>query len=289
LESAVLAAALAFVGCEWEGSDSESGSWNSRYSWVNFSGVYRGTGGGVLVTDYTVTSGTTGAVQRVESEVVGTARAGQSTYGGTFNNAPVRPRSVQIRAGVFVLTDNGLGVLSGSGKTGSIDYGTGGWSIDLLGEWPPAGSAITATYEYTVSGSSGAGSGGSGSSGSPVYSFTVNHQGNVLEIMDNNGRSYRGKLASVRTTGGITEDTPAEQQIPTAGTTVIGTYQAKGVSAAGMEVTMVGTFQGVVQGSGTAFSIVDRRMLGTWVEKHGRSGDINGQASPVDVTVAATE
>jgi len=287
LPAVLTVVSVAFVGCEWEAGDGDF-SWSSRYGWVNFSGVYRGVGGGVLVTDYTVTPGTPGSTNRTE-EQVGVTRAGQSTYGGRFSHGNVKPGTVQIRAGVFVLTDNGSGGLSGSGKTGSIDYGTGGWSIDLLGEYPPAGTPIIASYQYILAGSSGTGSAGPGSSGKTIHAFTVNHQGNVVEITDNNGCTYKGKFSSVKTTGGVDQDSsPEAQQQVTPGTTVVGSFSASGTSAAGLQVSMVGTFQGVVQGSGSSLSLADRRIFGTWIEKGGKTGDINGQASPISISVPET-
>ena len=61
--------AVGLVGCEWNtGDDAES--WSSSFNWVNFSGVYRGAGGGLLVTDYTTTPsvpGSTNTFTRTES------------------------------------------------------------------------------------------------------------------------------------------------------------------------------------------------------------------------------
>ena len=43
-------AALGLMGCEWD-STSGTDNWSSSYDWVNFSGVYRGTSGGLVVTE----------------------------------------------------------------------------------------------------------------------------------------------------------------------------------------------------------------------------------------------
>jgi hypothetical protein len=99
---------------------------------------------------------------------------------------------------------------------------------------------------------------------------------------------YRGKFSSVRTTGGIDQDTAAATQNPSAGTQVIGSFSASGTSAAGIQVKMVGTFQGVVQGGGAAISLADRRMYGTWIESGGKTGDINGEASPIGISTTTT-
>jgi hypothetical protein len=289
LESVALVAVAALLGCEWEGAGGGD-TWNERFSWVNFSGVYKGALAGVLVTDYSSSLGEIGATGAVftATETVGTAVAGQSLYSGTVRNSPLVAGGFQVTVGVFALHDDGTGQLTGSGKTGSVDYGTGAWTLDLLGEWPPAGSPIVVSYNYSSTGSGGAASEeDAGTSGIVIYSFVVDHTGNLLHITDNNGSVYQGKLSSVRTTGNFSQDSTV--QTPLAGEQVIASFTASGVSAAGMHVTMVGTFQGVVQGGalpGTtggaaSTSLADRRMLGTWIEKNGKTGNINGYAAPI--------
>ena len=46
------------------------------------------------------------------------------------------------------MTDNGSGVLSGDGAGGTVDYTTGGWTIDTTGDIPDAATPIYATYYY---------------------------------------------------------------------------------------------------------------------------------------------
>jgi hypothetical protein len=181
------------------------------------------------------------------------------------------------------LTDSGSGTLSGSGKTGTIDYGTGAWSINLIGEWPAGGSQIVASYQYLIAGNAGSGSAEPGSSGTTIYSFTVMHEGETLSITDNNGSVYTGTMGSVRSTGGADQDNTAT---PVAGDTIIAQFSATGVSAAGYSVTMTGTFQGTVTAGGdSGFSLANRAMYGTWIEDGGTTGDINGEASPIPITV----
>jgi hypothetical protein len=90
--SVLLLAAVAIlgtVGCEDWTSGGGVDDWNSRYNWVNFSGVYKGLGGGVLVTDYSATPGTPGTTNSVSDEVVAVAVTGQSTYSGMLNHESI--------------------------------------------------------------------------------------------------------------------------------------------------------------------------------------------------------
>lgn len=273
------------MGCEggWT-SGGGVDSWSSSYNWVNFSGVYRGIDGGVLVTDYTATPGTPGVTNAVSGENIDTGDGG-SMYSGSLNHESIVPGSVTIIAGGYTLTDNGSGVLSGGGGSGTIGYGSGTWSIDMGAHIINSGVAIYANYEYTVAGSSGSGSAGSGVSGKTIYSFSVQQEGENLIIVDNNGSTYNGSFGSIRATGGADQ---SNQSTPAAGDSVIGSYEASGVSAAGYEVKLVGTFQGVVGVNGTSFSLADRQMFGTWIEDGGRTGDINGEASPITITVTSS-
>jgi hypothetical protein len=280
-----MAAAL-LMGCEggWT-SGGGVDSWSDAYNWVNFSGVYRGVGGGVLVTDYTATPGTPGVTNSVSGQNVDMGDGG-NTYGGSLGHASIVPNSVTISAGGFTLTDNGSGVLSGGGGSGTISYGNGAWSINMGTHVINSGTPIFASYQYVVSGSSGSGAAGSGASGITIYSFTVQHQGQNISIVDNNGSTYSGHFGSISSTGGANQD---NQTTPATGDSVTGTFEATGVSGAGFTVSIVGTFQGVVgAGDGTSFSLANRQMFGTWIEEGGRTGDVNGEASPIQVTVGTT-
>lgn len=286
LPSRMLVLSLAvtlLMGCEggWT-SGGGVDSWSDAYNWVNFSGVYRGIDGGVLVTDYTATPGTPGVTNAVSGENIDTGDDG-SMYSGSLNHESIVPGSVTIIAGGYTLTDNGSGVLSGGGGSGTIGYGSGTWSIDMGSHIINSGVAIYANYEYTVAGSSGSGSAGSGTSGFTIYSFSVQQQGQTISIVDNKGCTYEGNFGSIRSTGGADQN---NQATPATGDTVTGTFEASGVSAAGFEVKMVGTFQGVVgAGSAGVFSLGNRQIFGTWIEEGGRTGDINGEASPITISL----
>ena len=282
---AISLATTLLVGCEggWT-SGGGVDSWSDAYNWVNFSGVYRGIDGGILVTDYTATPGTPGQTNAVSGEDVDTGDDG-SLYSGSLAHGSIVPGSVTIIAGGYTLTDNGSGVLSGGGGSGTVGYGEGTWSIDMGAHVIDSGTTIYANYTYTVAGSSGSSGAGSGVSGKTIYSFTVTQQGENITIVDNNGCTYEGVFGSIRATGGADQDS---QTTPATGDSVVGSYEVSGVSAAGYEVKMVGTFQGVVAAGTSSFSLADRQMFGTWIEDGGCTGDINGEASPVTITVSTT-
>ena len=209
--AALLVAGWMTSGCDWQaGSSSETVS--DRYNFANFSGVYRAANDGLLISDYTSypDAGTAGSTNTITGEAIGSTTAGDSVYSGVLAHGAVLPNSVQIRAGVFVLTDNGTGALAGNGKTGTIVYQTGAWSINLAGEWPPDGTSITASYRYGVNASSGSTAGinanNPGVSGAAIYSFNITQSGNSITIVDNNGATYSGKISSIRSTGGVSSD-----------------------------------------------------------------------------------
>ncbi len=282
---------MSLAGCEW-GNTSSGDSVNSRYDWANFNGVYRGDNG-AIVSDYTISGGSTaGGSVRVSNERVGTGVSGQSKYSGTVAGHPVEANSFQVRVGVFTLADIGGGVLSGSGKTGHISYDSGAWSIDLAGESPSAGAAILASYAYTQGASVDAGGANSGVSGNPIYTFNVNQDGNSVTLTDNNGAVYKGKIKSVRTSGGMNQDnreaTQSSQsgtQTPNPGEVVTANFEVSGTSAAGKSVKIVGAFAGLVGGNytgntalggGTKMWLQNRRMDGTWIESNGKTGNVAG-------------
>ncbi len=292
----VLACVAILMGCEYQGTG-DSGSWNSSASWVNFSGVYRAGGGGVLVSDFTIDTGGgssengTNSID-VSNEVIGQGNGVATVFSGTLAHGSILPGSLEINGGAFTLVDQGNGSLVGNlGSFGSVTYGTGAWSFNLNGIPLANGDNIIASYSYTVSsggGGGGSGGGGQGSSGAPIVTFTVFQAGNKIEITDNNGAKYNGQLGNVATTSGINSDSDTTL-VPSIGDSVIAEYTADGTSSAGKHVMLAGTFQGVVgRGSETAMFLNDRRMLGTWIESGGVTGDINGQASPVAISVSTT-
>jgi hypothetical protein len=283
-----------FTGCEWE---SGGDGYNSRYDWVDFSGVYRGVNGGYLLTAFSGTSGTPGTPGIpgttnifTRSQVVATTAGSQTKYSGVLSFRPVLSGSLTISTPFGTLIDDGSGGLGGAGAaSGSINYSTGGWSIDFGGA-PDVGQPLTANYRQIVvtPGSPGTLPGEPvvpasipGGSRIEIFSFTVLQQGQNIQITDNNGSVYSGKLGRANVTDGS-----ADAATVVVGTSIAMQFSANGVSAAGYQVKIVGTLQGVVSSlSGNQLQFADRRLFGTWIETGGKTGDINGQASPVTLTV----
>jgi len=285
----VVTGVILLMGCEgdWSAGGGVDG-WSERYNWVTFNGVYKGINGGVLVTDYTssVIPGAPGKTNAVTDEVVAIADGSKTKYSGVFSHDTVVPGSVQITvSGFMTLTDDGSGHLSGGGADGSVTYGTGAWSIDLKGLNPDSGTQILGSYQYSISGSSAASSSSAGSSGVTIYSFTVFQQGQRLEFTDNNGSKYTGEFGSIRSTSAVSQD---DVGTPVTGDSVIGAFQVQGTSASGFWVTIEGTLQGVVGSGEGTFMLSNRQMFGTWIEDGGRTGDVNGEASPISISVSTS-
>ncbi len=285
--------AVGIVGCDWD-TGSDATSWSSSYNWVNFSGVYRSAAGGLLVTDYTTTPATPGTTNTltVKDESQGSFAFGQMEFSGKLKNGNVSPNSVVISlyntSGVVIrsFSDNGNGVL-GSSSEGTIEYVSGAWTIKL-GQLAPAQSAgiIRASYSYLVSNSGSSGSGARPGSTGSIYAFTVIQQGQHLTFTDNNGATYTGYIGEMRTASGTERSDEEGKFMPTDGDTMIASFECSGVSAALMQVKIVGTLQGTVA-SGV---FTGRTLNGTWIEQGGKTGNINGQTTSVAIstTSAAT-
>lgn len=298
---AVLSAGLS--GCEW---DSSSGT-NSRYNFVNFSGVYRGINGGLLVTDYSSElstpsgEGSVGSTNNVASEQIATGNGIKDQFAGSLdqNNVVAGTLTIEAQGTVFTFTDpepfDGV-LVAAEGASGNINYNSGAWSLDFNGLAPDNGKKIVASYKYylepestdpdTGTGSGTRGNATSGVSGAEIYSFTIEHYGNDLRVIDNNGKTYSGKLGDVRSTSGVNQDSTTASV--DAGDSFIANYDVTGKSAAGKSVTMAGTLQGVVQSVSGQSGILDsRQMFGTWIEANGVNGDIQGEASPITINISS--
>jgi len=289
------------TGCSWEtGSDADS--WSSSYDWVNFSGVYRGVGGGLLVTDYTTTPSTPGVTNVYSKrESGGTMPIRGANASGQVSNGSLVPGSFMVTVGSnATLSDSTKdGTLAGNG-TGTVNYQGGTWSIELDAasvDWDKA-NPITVAYSYTVSrdgtSSSGARPGSTGS----IYSFDLAHQGQNLTLTDNNGAVYSGFISKISSASGAqntdigevgndesgndgTKYTYYESPLPENGDVIIASFEVSGVSAASMSVKIVGTLEGAV----AAGVFTSRTMDGTWIEVGGKTGDVNGQTETVAIPV----
>ena len=274
---------VGFVGCDWDTGD-DATSWSSSYNWVNFSGSYRSAAGGLLVTDYTTTPSTPGSTNSLQvTEGQGSFSANATAFNGKLKKTPIKPGTVVINFGYFSASDNGNGVLFASMGWGTIDYTAGNWRFTEAPQAQSAGS-ISASYAKLESNSSSAGSGARPGSTGSIYSFAVQHQGQHLTIVDNNGASYAGYIREMRTASGAERGDETERYVPVDGDTMVATFDCTGRSAAGMSVKIVGSFQGTV-----AASVFTGRILtGTWIELGGKTGDINGQTTVVPIA-ASTE
>lgn len=263
--------AIVLTGCEWEGTDQDE-SISQRYNWVSFSAVYR------PVTNAYLVGGFGEAGNQAEGEVIATGNGATTLFSGVLDHSEVTPGSLTISAAGFALSDNNNGLLFGNGKTGTVNYTTGAWSINLTPTALDAGTPIRATYQFSASQSPG-------SSGNPIYSLTVQQTGNSITMLDNNGATYSGTISSITSTGGVSQDEPSTTtSLPSSGDTVTGSFQVSGRSASGANVTITGTLVGTVVASAAtattsaSIQLNNREMHGTWVESGGQTGDIYGIA-----------
>lgn len=88
--------------------------------------------------------------------------------------------------------------------------------------------------------------------------------------------------------GSVSGTMNASSNTAVIGDSVVAQFSAEGVSAANYKVTIAGTFQGVVGGAAGATYLNNRKMYGTWIEEGGRTGDVNGEASPIVVTASSS-
>lgn len=292
------AVALGLMGCEWT-STSDGESWSSAYDWVNFSGVYRGLGGGLLVTDYTTTPsipGVTNTYSRTDSG--GTLPARGTTASGKVSHGSIVPGSFMVNVGnIAQLSDPGKdGLLTGNGS-GTVNYGGGTWAIEI-DTFSTVNQSISISYSYIVArDGSTAGGADSGATRFRIYSFNVVHQGQYLTVTDNNGATYTGRIKKMQSASGsqntdITQVgtdeeandrsakyTYQESPLPPDGDTIVASFECSGISKAGLSVRLLGTLQGTVAAS----IFTGRRMDGTWIELGGKTGDINAQTEAVSI------
>ena len=154
----VCVSSVLFLGCEgdWTAGGGVE-SWNARYNWVNFSGVYRKSGAGFLVSNYTS--------ENTVSEVIGDTTEGTGGTPGetasrsetfalavddvvrtwTLRFPPVKPGSVAITAPGITFTDQGDKTIVGSPRgSGTIDYETGALTLNFV--LAPGGGSVVVNY-----------------------------------------------------------------------------------------------------------------------------------------------
>ncbi len=280
-----LAAIALVAGCEWQSGGSAE-HFSDRYNWVNFSGVYRGVNGGLLVTDYTALPGASDITNTTARQLVATGDGVTAIFTGVAGRGNIVPGTFVVEAGDMYWLDNGSGTLVASGLgaiNGRIVYDTGAWMVRGV---VPAGVKVVIRYASTTDATqTGTNRPGSGASGIRIYSFSLTQEGNRITIVDNNGSVYTGEFGSITTNTGANRTTALNEQTTIlSGDAVIAQFNVKGVSAAGKNVRITGVLQGtavvnVDQITGVStLTLSDRRMTGTWIEEKGRTGDINGAA-----------
>lgn len=306
-----LAMVLTFLvsGCEWEESGAE-GTWSDSYSWINFSGLYRGVNG-TLVRNFASASSTTDGddtptVTVVSNENGGVAPASQTALNGMLVNKPgITPGSVSI---VLLpgapgdssgsATDNGSGVLIGSFNLvgidpasnfpmeGTINYSTGVWVLNLPapGLLTPAAIRVSYTYSAEEAASGGGTETELDVAGGPVTTMLVEQVGNRLRFVDSNGNEQQGVLSVVSLAGG--------DRTGRSSGGVSATYEVKG-TISGKSVKITGSFTGAYTapdtGEGDISGTMDNRILeGIWMQSDG-TADVYGVAPEVEVLVDTTE
>lgn len=85
--------------------------------------------------------------EHIDQEVIGTG-AGTS-FSSTLDFTPVKASTVKVVAGSVSGTDNGTGIITGTGVSGSIDYATGAISVVFTSS-VGAGVSVTAEYDYNM-------------------------------------------------------------------------------------------------------------------------------------------
>jgi len=202
------------VGCEWEAYNDDE-VWSDRFGWINFTGIYRGTSGSLLVTDFdsttVVTPGTIGQTNSVTGELIAYGNGSNTVFTGTLDGKPVSPGTVAISTAGYQFTDDRNGILNGTaGATGTITYETGAWSLDFGGAVLGNGVPIIAAYQFIVAPSSGSSSkSNQGNSGLPIYAFYIQQLGNQLTFTDNNGAVYNGYIINEQTSTGVDDPSVA--------------------------------------------------------------------------------
>ena len=302
---ALLCIVLYFTACEWESADDDT-AWNDNYAWANFSGTYRGAPGRMIVDNFRTTtpSSTNGAVSQkfsVVDEPDGNAPAMQTKLSGSCNRIPVLPGSLTVRLWsdvytnwIGTFTDNGGGVLNGTynivgpdqpkSGTGTIEYDTGVWALELQSPGLLQPATIYLSYVYEIKPESPVqdvtGNEESIVAGGNVYNFVVQQYGEKLLIRASNGAVFEGKMGPVKTTTGDSSGAMSGR--------IVANFQATGTSGR-EKVTLVGTFEGdytYTPASGTdtptptaaSGTLKNRLIQGTWIEADGDTADILGYA-----------
>jgi hypothetical protein len=279
-----LVGALALVmGCEWSSGGDES-SFNTRFNFLNWNGIYRGNNGAPVISDF---SAVPGEDITVAGEGIATGNGANTLFSGALAQRAILPGTLTITAGAYTFNDpNRDGILDGTPSgAGTIVYATGAWTLDFFGAAPAAGEPITASYVYEVAGNAA----GPGNTGGRIESIFVIHDGEVLTFKDNLGAVYMGRLGRIGPSSGElltinSNDPSADVRIPV---DIIAQFNVQGINSAGKEVTIAGVFRARV-GSGGA-TLTDRVMEGTYTERDGQIGNVSGNSPPVGIDLGGEQ
>lgn len=169
-----------YYAVEW--ASSPTGSWFRTWSHLQAMPASGGQQSAMVPVYYRVVWHDNPPTATVSAELLGTSTSGQQSYSGTLGRTPVVSGTPIITVAGFTWTDSdGNGSLTGgSGVTGSIDYQTGAWIIDLEGNYVDDDENITATYTYVTNGSS------------PPYPLTVTDE--LLATTTAGQQNYSGRL-----------------------------------------------------------------------------------------------
>ena len=272
---------LVFAGCEWS-SGGGATTWNDRENFVDFSGDYKNSDGGVLVRQFGAGSGsttnTTTTTNTVAGELLGTGDGTTTAFSGVLANGKPLPGSLTVVVGGYLFSDPGsvsagtvaLTVTPADGSSGSINLDTGAWALSFPAPIA-SGTQILSAYQYLSY--SSVVTPVQGNHGNPIYSFVLQQTGNKIKIIDSCNSTYEGTIGSVRTTGGYPIDlNPSDMQaVPTG--PIVAQFSATGYSQ-GYSVQIVGVLQGTLSAS----ILSGRIMNATFIESGGYDADVSGMA-----------
>jgi hypothetical protein len=87
----------------------------------------------------------------IDAELLGTGDALAKTFTSALDFLPVKASTVVVTADTITGTDNGLGVIAGTGITGTVDYVTGAISVTFTAA-PALNIPVNAAYSYNMEG-----------------------------------------------------------------------------------------------------------------------------------------
>ena len=289
------------TGCEWESSGDEY-SWNDSYSWISWNGVYRSESVNSPVVREFVSTGTgdSGMVEKLAENEVQVYPGGgtvwppnSSAFSSSLQHKPLVSQTVTLSfsdpatgaslgsvtdtASPGVLERNIIGTSGNSvPSTGTINYDTGAWAVQMSVDQVLSGVQIRASYRY-FGGNGDAPEDDAPNSGGWLFSFVIEQTGQRIHMVDSKGHSYDGEITSATVPSG--DDTGGS-----AGS-VNARFIVSGV-VSGQNVTMTGTFRGDYSpagasdngGSSNGGTLANRVIEGIWTEAAG-TAQIFGNAA----------